>query len=374
MFRETLKNINKEQLWSEQNNFEAAFDKSHMTQRLKMVTHETGRLTNFVGLVNAMTPRVGSKEVDSVTSDSSDSGEDCSRQGGEQTVADLLECFQAISLNGLKIGLDDDKGNMRKAEFMASLSGLNLVKKPARNAEQIPDIEIDISQHATPLKHQTPNPRESSCTNQKTTASSAHIGSFPSFKNTTGTKQDLDFEEEHSQKLSFSESEQPFNRRPLSVKVKELLRQPKVNKSKGQFKLRDLDLENSWFAILYQFHRLTRLNCEEDEAGRPKVQSFLAYYKINQRHEIEISGLIQESSALLTGDNSRQAFWHQSSHASNPLDAINSKNLEFKLAYQLKTAIEDLGRDETYLLETHGDFMRIWNRKKIEHQKNDLFF
>lgn len=31
MFRETLKNINKEQSWSEQNNFEAAFDKSHMT-------------------------------------------------------------------------------------------------------------------------------------------------------------------------------------------------------------------------------------------------------------------------------------------------------------------------------------------------------
>ena len=153
------------------------------------------------------------------------------------------------------------------------------------------------------------------------------------------------------------------------MKVKELLRQPKV-----QFKLRDLDLENSWFAILYQFHRLTRLNCEEDEAGRPKVQSFLAYYKINQRHEIEISGLIQESSALLTGDNSHEAFWHQSFHATNALDAINSKNLEFKLAYQLKTAVEDLGRDETYLLETHGDFMRIWNRKKIEHQKNDLFF
>ena len=83
MFRETLKNINKEQSWSEQSNFEAAFDKSHMTQRLKMVTHETGKLTNFVGLVNAMTPRVGSKEVDSVTSDSSDSGEGCSRQGGE---------------------------------------------------------------------------------------------------------------------------------------------------------------------------------------------------------------------------------------------------------------------------------------------------
>jgi hypothetical protein len=118
-----------------------------------MVTHETGKLTNFVGLVNAMTPRIGSKEVDSVTSDSSDSGEDYSRQGGDQTVADLLECFQAISLNGLKIGLDDEKGNIRKAEFMPSLSGLNLVKKPARNAEQIPDIKIDISQHATPLKH-----------------------------------------------------------------------------------------------------------------------------------------------------------------------------------------------------------------------------
>lgn len=60
-----------------------------------------------------------------------------------------------------------------------------------------------------------------------------------------------------------------------------------------------------------------------------------------------------------------ETFWHQPT-CPNTLDFLNSKNLEFKLAYQLKIFIEDLGQDETFLSENHGDFMKIWNRKKIE--------
>ena len=110
-----------------------------------MITHEMGKTTNFVGLVNALIPRVGTKEMESESSDSSDSEEDSLHKGSEKTVVDLLECFQAISLNGLKIGLDNLNGKISKAEFMPSLSGLNLVKKFNRNDEKVPEIKIDTS-------------------------------------------------------------------------------------------------------------------------------------------------------------------------------------------------------------------------------------
>ena len=91
----------------------------------------------------------------------------------------------------------------------------------------------------------------------------------------------------------------------------------------------------------------------------------MTYYKITSNYEIEVLGMIQESSTLLTGKDDQKAFWH---NPTTPcaLDFINSKNLEFKLAYQLTIFIEDLGRDKTFLNESHGDFMKIWNRKKIE--------
>jgi hypothetical protein len=93
----------------------------------------------------------------------------------------------------------------------------------------------------------------------------------------------------------------------------------------------------------------------------------LAYYRITFDFKFELFGLIQESSSLLTQQilKDPEEFWHRSETI---VDFSNSKNLEYQFAQTLKSFIEELSKSEhpDYLQEYHNDFLKIWNKKKIQ--------
>ena len=87
-------------------------------------------------------------------------------------------------------------------------------------------------------------------------------------------------------------------------------------------KVKDIDTENSWFSISYSFFKHSKLantfsifSDEVNESIPNKLSGFLAFYKFTKEGEIELYGLLQESTFhhFNQTNDSQQEFWHGTS-------------------------------------------------------------
>lgn len=158
--------------------------------------------------------------------------------------------------------------------------------------------------------------------------------------------------------MKWVETQFSYNRTPLFSKIKQLLEGPQQ-----RAKLSNLDLDASWFSVLYSFHKIHNVAnhlsiFSEDPSVPQRLSSFLATYKFSENGQIELKSLVQEDTAP------QDAFWHTSDKS----EQLASKNLQFKLCQSLSTHILQ-NCDHSWVLEdVHGDFSRFMNRVKEPHQ------
>ena len=128
--------------------------------------------------------------------------------------------------------------------------------------------------------------------------------------------------------------------------------------------MQDINTDESWFSVLFSFQKHSRFgsSCSifssEDEDVPSKLSGFLAFYKFSPVGAINLVGLIQESTSLSFKPANPETFWHSSSITQVDLA---SKNLQFKLTWQLKCLLEE---NSWVLSHSHNDFARISNRVK----------